>query len=151
MFGKITLLGGQFGGAFTNRKCLINYCQLPYIRCPRDEIRYISNEYIFTGIEIANDTEALNKFIRDGMKNDQKTTSESMQNQRSNQNHPVPYRVHHPVLSQSYQQPYPIYYPWTPQQIDYLAAPDNFPYHNLLITPILQSDIVCCVDELQHL
>lgn len=133
---------------FTNQKCLVNMCEIPYVRCPRGEIlSTLVSSNVFEGVEMSNDTNALNQLIRDGMKTDQKI-KEGNENQRLHHNHPF-----HPVRSLFYQQPYPSYYPWTLQPIDYLAAPqsENFLYHNLPNTPMLQSDIVCCVDELQQL
>lgn len=154
--------------AFTNRKCLVNLCEFPEFRCARGEDYQLilGQSAVFEGIEMFNDTIiALNKLITDRMKEEEKkTASEAIKNERSH----LPNKIHtvpHPVRSQPYQQPYPTsntwplqqpyptYYTWPQQRTDHLAASQsgNFLHHNIPNTPILQSDTVCCVDELQQL
>lgn len=143
-------------------------CDIPEFRCARGEDYQwiLGQSAVFEGIEMFNDTIiALNKLITDRMKEEEKkTASEAIKNERShlpNESHTVP----HPVRSQPYQQPYPTYntwplqqpyptyYTWPQQRTDHLAASQsgNFLHHNIPNTPILQSDTVCCVDELQQL
>lgn len=157
-FWVADLVNGVY--AFTNRKCLLNLCTMDFYRCARDESVRIStiNETMFHGIEEANDTEAVNLLIINGMENKQKNEqSKSVENERShaqfNQN-PVPYQL------QRQNSHYAAVHPTQLQRIDNLntevANQRNHPYQSFHfyyqnLPTQRQSDTICCVDEFQQL